>query len=227
MSERGKYVVVEGADGVGKSTVMNLLAQRAHRELGVNYITIEEPDGALDMDGNQLVPVSEKIRAVIKDGELARSALTNVLLFNASRRENLQQAIEPALARGDWSFAARNYYSTDVYQGKAEGWPIEDIERMVLEATSTSYMQPDYAFILDIPEEMRLERLAQRGGRTDLDTFEKRPTEFQIAVGNGYRWLAKEKGIPLIDATAPAEEVADHVWHRIMYGVTPSDKSLF
>lgn len=216
MTERlGRYYVVEGGDGVGKSTLVHGLADRARTLLNLEVITIEEPDGALDNDGNSIVPISVELRKIIKAKEYTRDPLTNVLLFNASRRENLQQAIRPALARGAWVLSARNFNSTFAYQGYGQGWDISEIERMVAETTGQDYMQPDETFVLDLPESERQLRIAKREGRTDLDTFESLPNSFHEVVAHGYRELASERGYTLVDANPSADKIIDTVWDRI------------
>ncbi|RWZ78707.1 MAG: dTMP kinase [Candidatus Microsaccharimonas sossegonensis] len=215
MTERGVYTVIEGSDGVGKSSVVQYLAKRNRVERGVRTFTVEEPDSIRDEHGTTLVPIAEILRTTIKAKEFGRSALTNVLLFNASRRENLLQGIEPALAAGIDVFGARNFESTTVYQGFAEGWDIEEIWRMVLEATSEAYMHPDHTFVLDLPEEERCLRLAIRDSKTHLDTFESRPTDFQVKVNDGYRTLADLRGYPIISASPNIEIVGHEIWQYI------------
>ena len=215
MPIRGRYIVIEGGDGVGKSTIVHMLAQRNRLERGVTTFTLEEPDSIRDEHGIALVPIAETLRDTIKSKVFGRSALTNVLLFNASRRENLLQGIEPVLAAGSDVFAARNFESTTVYQGLAEGWDVGEIWRMVEETTSAQYMHPDFTFILDLPEPERLKRLVMRDSKASLDTFESRPTDFQIKVNNGYRSLSDMRGYPLISALPSAEEVTKTIWEKI------------
>lgn len=215
VTERGRYSVWEGGDGIGKSSVITYMAERNRRERGVRTFTLEEPDSLRDEKGTALVPIAEELRRIIKSKEYGRSALTNVLLFNASRRENLIQGIEPALAAGIDVMAARNFESTTVYQGFAEGWDIEEIWRMVLESTSEQYMHPDDTFVLDLPEEERLLRLAMRDSEADLDTFESRPTDFQTKVNEGYRKLADLRGYPLISARPSLKVIGDQMWHMM------------
>ena len=215
MSERGIYTVVEGGDGVGKSSIIHYLAERNRVERGVRTFTLEEPDSLRDENGIALVPIAETLRTTIKAKEFGRSALTNVLLFNASRRENLLQGIEPALAAGIDIFGARNFESTTVYQGFGQGWDIEDIWRMVLEATSEEYMHPDHTFVLDLTEQERLLRLAMRDSDVNLDTFESMPSDFQVRVNSGYKQLADLRGYPLISAAPALEVVGDQIWNMI------------
>ena len=217
MGERGMRVVIEGGDGVGKTTVMHLLAERNRKERGVETYTLEEPDSVRDAHGNALVPMAEQLRTIIKAKKYGRSTLTNVMLFNASRRENNLQIVEPGLSAGKDTYQARDFDSTTVYQGYGEGWNIDDIHRMVEEATSPDYMAPDYKYVLDLPEEERQRRVALRDNLSSLDTFESMGNEFHIRVAEGYRRLAHDKGLPLVSALPPAEEVADIMW-RDMHG---------
>ena len=215
MSERGIYTVIEGGDGVGKSSLIHYLAERNRKERGVRTFTLEEPDSLRDENGVALVPIAETLRTTIKAKEFGRSALTNVLLFNASRRENLLQGIEPALAAGIDIFAARNFESTTVYQGFGQGWDIKDIWRMVLEATSEEYMHPDHTIVLDLTEQERLLRLALRDSDVNLDTFESMPNDFQVKVNNGYKQLADLRGYPLVSAAPAIEIVGEEVWEML------------
>jgi dTMP kinase len=215
MPERGIYTIVEGGDGVGKSSVVQYLAQRNREERGVRTFTVEEPDSLRDENGRALVPIAETLRTTIKAKEFGRSALTNVLLFNAARRENLLQGIEPALAAGIDVFGARNFESTTVYQGFGQGWDIEEIWRMVLEATSEDYMHPDHTFVLDLPEHERLLRLAMRDTDVNLDTFESMPSDFQVRVNQGYKDLAVLRGYPIVSALPKLEVVGNEVWQHM------------
>lgn len=90
----GKYIVIEGSDGTGKSTQIERLAARLQRQ-GIKTVTFHEPDG---------VAIASQIRTIIKNGTLTRSALTNLLLFTACRHENWQQVGQAALQQGTWGF---------------------------------------------------------------------------------------------------------------------------
>jgi len=215
MSERGVYTVIEGGDGVGKSSIVHYLAERNRHERGVTSYTLEEPDSLRNEKGDALVPIAETLRKTIKAKEFGRSALTNVLLFNASRRENLLQGIEPALAKGIDIFAARNFESTTVYQGFGQGWDIDQIWQMVREATSEEYMNPDHTFVLTLSEHERLLRMAMRDSNAALDTFESLPSTFQVAVNEGYQTLAGMRGYPLISASPALEVVGNEIWQSI------------
>lgn len=215
MPERGMRVVFEGGDGVGKSTIMQMLAERNRRERGVRTFTLEEPDSIRDETGKALVPISEELRTIIKSKKYGRSALSNVHLFDVSRRENLLQGIEPALAAGIDVYCARDWDSTNAYQGFGQGWDLDEIRRMVLEATSEDYMNPDFKFYLDLPEDVRIQRLASRDNMATLDTFESMQSDFHLRVAEGYRTLARINDRPLISALPPRDEIGEEIWRHM------------
>jgi dTMP kinase len=216
VAERGKYVVFEGGDGVGKSTTMHLVAGEIRDRFKVEVYTVEEPGSIRDSAGNVLVPIADELRTIIKDKELARSAFTNVLLFNAARRENWLQVMKPALENGIWVLGARNWWSTIAYQGAGEGIDSGQIKEAVEMATSSEYATPDFGFILDLDEIERSKRVAGRDNKQSGDTFESRPDEFQIAVREGYRAFAKENNIPIIPTDVPAEDVSKKIMKLIL-----------
>lgn len=215
MTERGKYIVFEGGDGVGKSTTMHRVAEKIRKHFGVKVYTVEEPGSIRDDEGNILVPIADELRNIIKAKAFPRSGFTNVLLFNASRRENWLQVMEPALRDGIWILGARNWWSTVVYQGDGEGVAIEAIKAEVMAATSSAYVTPDFGFILDLDDRERVKRIASRDDTQVSDTFESRPDAFQVAVRNGYRTFATQHNIPLISAAHSPEVVADEVWWHV------------
>ncbi len=216
MTARGKYVVFEGGDGVGKSTTMHQVAAKIREHFGVQVYTVEEPGSIRDDQGNVLVPISDELRTVIKAKAFRRSAFTNVLLFNASRRENWLQVMQPALEKGIWILGARNWWSTVAYQGAGEGIDIEAIKREVEMATSAAYVTPDLGFILDLEEIDRAKRVATRDDKQSGDTFESRPDAFHIAVREGYRKFAGENNIPIISTAQSPEGVTEEVWQLIL-----------
>lgn len=200
---RGKYIVIEGQDGTGKSTQVDLLAARL-KVIGINSVTFHEPDG---------VAIASEIRTVIKNGSLERSALTNLLLFSACRRENWLQAGKQALEKGTWVLSARDYTSTLVYQGLVEGLDLDLIEQITLQATDEQYVNPDHRVILDILDEAERERrIKERGDLKNPDTFESRDENFQQGILAGYRKIAGDKNIPIVSAVGTPDAISDQIW---------------
>lgn len=213
MSERGKYVVIEGHDGTGKSTQVALVMQQLAKR-GIDSIEIHEP--AKDpKDGPEDILIADAIRTIIKDGTLERDAMTNLLLFSAARHEIWHKKARPALALGKWVIASRNYYSTLAYQGYGEGLDIEQIESVTLAATDELYLRPDIAMILSLENDARKERIAKRGATAKPDTFESRGDDFQSRIHNGYLEIALVHDLPVIDASRSIEEVNADVWNLL------------
>jgi len=215
MENRGKYIVIEGGDGTGKSTVANLVAEKLRND-GRDVIRVDEPDSAKNDLNEPLVPIASELRRIIKDGSLGRTALTNILLFTAQRRENWLQATKPALDSGIDVVSARNYWSTEVYQGYGEGYNRHIIRGLTRFAVGKEYMRPDYTFILDLDDEVeRQKRIASRGNLETPDTFESRDDDFQNKLLTGYRKLARKNGVRPIMSTKPPTAIADEIYRGI------------
>lgn len=221
MSEmRGEYIITEGTDATGKTTVANLLAQKAYEE-GREVIRVDEPDSAYRyrpdrLEPLPLAPIAAEVRSVIKNGSLGRTALTNVHLFTAARVENWQSIIQPALERGAWVIGARNWLSTLVYQGYAEGYDRGKIIDITRESLGEAYMQPDHLYILDLNDEKeRARRIAERGELENPDTFESRGVDFQQKLLDGYRDIARQRAISIVEASADRNTVAQTIWDDI------------
>lgn len=200
---RGKYIVIEGHDGTGKSTQVAAVRSKL-QNLGIESVEFHEPDGT---------PIADEIRNLIKNGTLQRDSMTNLLLFSASRHDIWTKKAQPALAEGKWVVASRNYFSTLAYQGYGEGANLADILTITLIATDEHYMKPDIAVILDLHDEAeRKKRINKRGELTNPDTFESKGDDFQIRVKNAYISIATERNIPIVSASQPIEDVTNDIW---------------
>lgn len=209
MAERGKYIVIEGGDGVGKSTALPLIAEGIRDYYGVEVLTVEEPSSIKDEAGTPLLPELNTLREkIILNGELEHGPKIDMALFNYSRSINWFKGIKPALYDGKWVLSARNYWSTIVYQGAGDGLDAATIDAAVLESTEAEYMHPDLGFLFDIDEETRVYRLALRKNPDLPDTFESKPTDFQIRVGDGYRQLAKDRDLTVVSTLPSPDEIA-------------------
>ena len=205
MGSLGKYIVIEGNDGTGKSTQVAKLANY-FRERGRTVCVVEEPGSD---DPEKSTPIADELRKVIKNGDLARSAAVNVALFSAARRELWREKIQLALERGEIVLSARNYISTLVYQGRGEGYDESEILRLTKLFTDERYLRPDIMIILSLSHDKREERIAMRGELENPDTFESRGQDFQEKVDDGYLEIAKDYDIPVVLADGNVEEVHD------------------
>ena len=206
MPTPGKYVVIEGHDGTGKSTQVVRVRERL-LELGVESIEFHEPEGS---------PIADEIRTVIKNSTLPRDGTTNLLLFSAARHDIWFSRALPALAEGQWVIASRNYYSTLAYQGYGEGLDTELISTTTRIATDDQYLKPDIAIILDLEDETeRKARISARGELENPDTFESKGDDFQSRVKQGYLEIAKSHSIPVISASQSIDAVHEDIWTLI------------
>jgi dTMP kinase len=203
---RGKYIVIEGHDGTGKSTQVTRLKERIEAT-GRQVETVEEPAG---------VPIADELRTIIKNGELERDPTTNLLLFTAARRAIYEQKVEPSLGDGAIVLAARNWISTVAYQGYGEGLDPNEIEKITRQFTGTRYMAPDLTVVLDVADSsIREERIAARGELEKPDAFESREDAFKTKVSEGYLKVAEEYGFPILDASGTLDEVEALIWERV------------
>ena len=205
MRNAGKYIVIEGNDGTGKSTQVAKLADY-FRARGQTVCVVEEPGSD---DPEKSTPIANELRNVIKNGDLTRSAAVNVALFSAARRELWREKIRPALERGEIVLSARNYISTLVYQGQAEGYDEAEILRLTKLFTDEKYLHPDVMIILSLSHDKRAKRIAMRGELKNPDTFESRGQDFQEKITNGYLKIAKKYEIPVVLADRNVKEVHD------------------
>lgn len=205
MSRPGRYIVIEGNDGTGKSTQVAMLADY-FRARGQAVCVIEEPGSD---DPEKSTPIANELRNVIKNGDLARSVAVNVALFSAARRELWREKIQPALQRGEIVLSARNYISTLVYQGRGEGFDEAEILRLTKLFTDEKYLHPDVMIVLSLSHDKRAKRIAMRGELKNPDTFESRGQDFQEKITKGYLKIAKDYDIPVVLADGNVEEVHD------------------
>lgn len=198
LTRRGFYIVGEGNDGTGKSTQVDLLAKHLEKEFGVETYVMHEPDGCA---------IASEIRTIIKNGSLERDPVTNLLLFTAARHETWFREAVPVLGRGGVVLSARNYISSEVYQGIAEGLGVEYVHGVTKAFMDDRYMQPDLTVIFELEDAVRNKRISARGELLNPDTFESRGDDFQANVNQGYKQLATERGYATIDASKSIEVV--------------------
>lgn len=207
----GKYLVIEGNDGTGKSTQVDLLAAWL-RERGREVVVIEEPGSD---DAAKTTPIANEYRRVLKDDRFKLDPEVNVLLFSAARRELWFHKIEPALQRGAVVLSSRSYLSTLVYQGYGEGVIEDTIISMTKRFTHERYMNPDFVVVLFADDQTRQRRIAERGITEAVDSFESRNDAFQKKINDGYQTVAKTHNIPLILAERSPTDVHQHILQEI------------
>jgi len=191
----GRFITIEGIEGVGKSTNVNFVAEY-FRARGASVIVTREPGGT---------EIGERIRELIlmTPGE-GLSDLGELLLMFAARAEHLASLIRPALARGDTVVCDRFTDATFAYQGGGRQLNREVIE--VLRDLVQGVLRPDLTLLLDAPTEVSVERIV---GREWLDRFEQERADFFGRVRHEYLAIAAQEParVRIIDASKPLPEV--------------------
>ena len=191
----GKFITVEGIEGVGKTTNIEFI----HRQLlaaGKAVVVTREPGGT---------PLAEAIRGLLLDpAYTGMDAKCELQLMFAARAEHLARVILPALESGQWVLSDRFTDATYAYQGGGRGIDTETIA--LLEDLVQGDFRPDLTLLLDVPVEVGLSRANRRGS---LDRFEQEKVEFFGRVRQYYLDLARQHGgrYRVIDAARPLEEV--------------------
>jgi len=177
--QNGKFITIEGIEGVGKSTNIDFLVGliEAH---GHTVLQTREPGGT---------PIAEDIRRILKEhGDEPMSDVAELLLLFAARSINVNNSIRPALAAGTWVVSDRFTDSTRAYQGGGRGFSRERIEWLAEFVHGD--LQPDLTILLDAPVETALLRAGRRG---DPDRFEVEQAEFFSTVRETYLQLAEQQ----------------------------------
>jgi dTMP kinase len=196
VADRGRFVTVEGIEGAGKSTQMDVIRQYLE-ERGISVVMTREPGGA---------PLSEAVRTLLLDPDnRGMSSDTELLLVFAARAEHLHKVIRPALESGDWVLSDRFTDATFAYQGGGRG--IEAARIAILEEWVQGRLRPDMTLLLDVPVETGMTRIAGRG---KPDRFEREDRQFFQRIRDSYlqRAAAEPQRIRLIDARAPVQQVS-------------------
>jgi dTMP kinase len=204
MTERGLFITFEGTDGSGKTTQMRRLAQRL-RAAGSKVLETAEPGGT---------PIGEQIRAILLDNrnhELDRRA--EMLLYFASRAQNVHQWILPHLATGGIVLCDRFTDSTLAYQGGGRGLGADTV--LALHRIACGALQPSITIYLDIEIEAGLARARAR--REKLDRMDDQSLDFHRSVRAAYLRLAAAAPdrFRVIDASPDPDTVERNVWETI------------
>lgn len=202
----GYLITFEGSEGCGKTTQINALAKRLEGQGKTVQIT-REPGGTV---------IGEKIRELLQDPKHSNeiSALTELLLFSASRSQLISSVIQPALERGEIVISDRFYDSTLVYQGLGRS-----IDRSLIEQINTltvGSLVPDLTILLDLDAEVGIARAKQRQSG-ELDRIETESLEFFQAVREGYLKLAEAEAdrFIVLDGLLPVDQIEEQVWQAI------------
>jgi dTMP kinase len=192
---RGRLVTIEGLDGAGKSTLAASLAREIARR-GRAVELLREPGG---------VPVSERLRALVKDPALTVSPRAEALLYAAARAQLVHERLAPLLERGTFVLLDRFVDSSLAYQGAGRALGVEEVRAINLFATGG--LTPDRTLLLRISPASRRARLRARAN--EPDRLELEDESFFAAIASAYDELARAEPtrIRALDGARPPEDV--------------------
>ena len=188
----GKFIVIDGPDGAGKSTQVRLLAESL-RAAGVELCTVRDPGGTV---------IGDKVRQILLDvGHQAMDPATETMLFMASRAQLVAEVIRPALAAGKCVLSDRYISSTIAYQGAAG---VDPAAIRAVADVAVGGLWPDLTILLDLPAEEGLRRLAR-----DHDRMEAKGLAFHQRVREGFLRQAQEdpQRFEVVSAVGPTQDV--------------------
>lgn len=217
MPDRGRYIVLEGDEGAGKTTQLELLKPRLEAG-GIKCEIVREPGGD---------PIAEQLRQILKHSPHPLSPLAEVFGFCMARANMLEYVVKPFLERGLWVLADRSYVSTLVYQGEGRGLDDDGYFRNIMGdlgprnifntivTAGSAPAETDIILILDISVDTSLQRQIDRGEKQDR--FESEDVTFRQRVNHGYHWRAQAnfRGYKGINADQEPSTVHEEIWQAL------------
>ena len=202
---KGKFIVIEGIDGCGKTTQINELSKWLPKSGLIKkeskLITTREPGGSL---------LGKKLRKLILDNKSKPSPLAELLLYSADRAEHISKIISPALNNNDWVISDRFSDSTLAYQGYGRDINLETIKN--IESIVCQGQHPDLTFFLEIsPEESILRRKNEIPDRIESEGF-----RFLEKVNEGFKLIAKEKNWTIISASQDTKTISAQIKETLL-----------
>ena len=205
----GRFITFEGLEGCGKSTQVQLLAERLGG-LGHRVRVLREPGGT---------PIGEEIRHTLKHSEhnAAMTAEAELLLMNASRAQLVREIIRPALGAGEIVVCDRFYDSSTAYQGCGRELDLASVKAIIDFAVGDT--RPDLTLLLRVPPEVSAERLRSRQTALPFvrDRIEEADQAFFNRAARGFDAIAAaEPGrVRIINGAGSVEAVAGRIWEQV------------
>lgn len=199
----GYLVVFEGVEGSGKTTQLEL-ARKGLERLGLQIVVTKEPGGT---------PLAHEIRQILlANREEKVDVRCELLLYQAARAQLYAEVILPALASGSVVLCDRGPLSTLAYQGYGKGMNKDWVDN--LSASATTGRAPDLTVVIDVPVEVGLERIRQRGA---IDRMEAESVAFHESVRRGFLTEAKfNPNCLVIDGTGKTDTVAGEIYSHLV-----------
>ena len=204
MSVRGRFITLEGGEGVGKTTLAKHLRTQLEAQ-GLDVVLTREPGGS---------PAAELLRETLYGpGAPHWAPIPETLLLFAARAAHLEETIRPALARGAWVICDRFNDSTLAYQGVLGG--VDKDFLSALDARVIGADHPDLTFMLDLDPAVSRARAEQRG--EVLTRYDSAPPAFHASLRAAFLDIAKAnpERCSVLDAAAAPEEIARQAFNTI------------
>lgn len=200
---RGKYIVLEGPEGVGKTTQILELSRRL-RAAGLPVRMLREPDSQSDLTARAL-------RQLTQDPRYPMNTNTEVLLYNAARSQSLQ-VIKKSVEQGVICIVDRNYLTTLAiqYYGRGDVPDYETINRII--SFAVNGVEPDLCIVMDAPVSVLKQRAGHRGQGERFDNLDE---AFLERVRAGYLWEAKQRDYAVVVATDDEQTVTENIWKLV------------
>jgi dTMP kinase len=196
---KGKFVVVEGLEGAGKSNAISIIKSLIEKQ-GVQVISTREPGGT---------PMAEAIRDCVKadwQAEKVTSA-AELLMMYAARAQLIENVIKPQLSQGTWILADRHDMSSRAYQGYGHKINVEKLEP--IRQLSLQGIEPDFTLYLDVDPIVGIERAKGRG---KLDRIEQQDISFFERAREGFLTMAnQDPNCHIVSAMQPIEDVHEEI----------------
>ena len=193
------FISIEGIEGVGKSTNIDVMVRRIE-EAGFRVLTTREPGGT---------PLAEELRDIVQHrSDEPIPEIAELLMIFAARSLNVNNVILPALEAGTWVVCDRFTDSSRAYQGGGRGIPLETIDRIADWVHGDTW--PDLTILLDAPVEIGMQRA---GDRSSPDRFEQERHDFFQRVRECYLQIAANESerFVVVDTTQPLDDVKQQV----------------
>jgi dTMP kinase len=200
---RGRFITIEGTEGVGKTTNIAFIKQWLD-DNKISFVSTREPGGT---------PLAEEIRQLLlSNREEQVCSKAELLMMFAGRAQHIDKVIEPELENGHWVLCDRFTDATYAYQGAGREMGDELIAS--LETMVQGGMRPDLTLLLDVPVELGLERASKR---SQPDRFELEKTDFFNRVRQAYLTMAKNnpQRYKIIDAAQALEDVQQQIFNTL------------
>lgn len=199
--EKGKFIVFEGGDGSGKSTILEMIYNYL-KEKGIECVKTREPGG---------IKISEDIRTIILDtNNTEMDSRTEALLYAAARRQHLVEKVIVALNEGKIVLCDRFVYSSLAYQGHARGLGIDEV--FTINKFAIEGYMPDLTILFDVDPQIGLDRIAKNSSR-EVNRLDLEKLDFHYKVREGYEivYQNNKDKIIKINAEKSLEEVFEEV----------------